>query len=77
VVFAHGDSAISYLSRLTGSPLPHGQFITTSLRSTRLDIITGQHLSRVPRGWSYERFQEFGRELRERCQGFGQEQVGT
>ncbi|MBL7224349.1 MAG: hypothetical protein ISS72_10885 [Candidatus Brocadiae bacterium] len=69
VVFAHGASAIEYFERLAGSALPYDQFTSVSVRGMRIDVITGQHLGRARRGWTYERFEELGRALRQRCQG--------
>jgi len=68
VVFAHGGCAVTHFERLTGRPLPHDEFTSVTLSGIRMEIITGQHLRRVPEGWTYERFEQLGRQLRERCE---------
>ena len=64
VMFIHGASGIKHMEQVLKTSLPTGQFITVNYNGREMDVITGRHLSR---GWSYERVDSLGKQIRERC----------
>jgi hypothetical protein len=64
VLFIHGASGIKHMEQVLKTSLPQGQFTTVTHNGREIDVITGRHLSR---GWSYERVDALGEEIRERC----------
>lgn len=64
VMFIHGASGIVHMEQVFKKSLPPGQFVTVTHNGREVDVITGPHLSR---GWSYERVDALGRQIREQC----------
>lgn len=64
VMFIHGASGIAHMEQVFKTALPQGQFRTVTHNGCEVDVITGPHLSR---GWSYERVDALGQEIREQC----------
>ncbi len=64
VVFVHGASAIRHLEIRFGTVLPKGQFTPVECHGRQVDVIAGSHLSR---GWSRNRVQSLGDNIRQRC----------
>jgi hypothetical protein len=59
-----GVEGIRHMERIAGMSLPRDRFIPVEMRGRRVSVITGRHLSR---GWSYEKVDGLGEQLREVC----------